>query len=81
MNDQLENDLRELFAVRAAEVSPDAVERLRRIDYRPRTSRRWPLTLTALGVASGTAAVVSVDRKSTRLNSSHATLSRMPSSA
>ena len=60
MNDQLENDLRELFVVRAAEVSPDSVERLRRIDYRPRTSRRWPLTLTALGAASGTAAVVSV---------------------
>ena len=60
MNDQLETELRELFAVRAAEVSADAVERLRRIDYRPRTSRRWPLTLTALGAASGTAAVVSV---------------------
>lgn len=60
MNDQLEAELREVFALRAAEVSTDAAERLRRIDYRPRTRRRWPLTISALGAASATAAVVSV---------------------
>ena len=34
-----------------------------------------------LGVINLRGAVIPVDRKSTRLNSSHATLSRMPSSA
>jgi hypothetical protein len=60
MNDQLEAELREVFALRASEVPTDAVERLRRVDYRPRTRRRWPLTMSALAAASGTAAVVSV---------------------
>jgi hypothetical protein len=60
MNDQLEGELREAFALRASEVPMDAVERLRRVDYRPRTRRRWPLTMSALAAASGTAAVVSV---------------------
>jgi len=60
VNDQLEAELRAAFAVRAAEVPPGAVERLCRIDYRPRTGRRWPLTVSMAGVASGTAAVVSV---------------------
>ncbi len=57
---QLETQLREVLAVRARELTTDAVERLRRVDYRPRTNRRWPLTMSALGAASGTAAVVSV---------------------
>jgi hypothetical protein len=57
MNDQLEAELR---ALRATEVPTDAVERLRRVDYRPRTRRRWPLTVSALGATSGTAAIVSV---------------------
>jgi hypothetical protein len=60
MNDQLETNLREVFAWRASEVSTDAVERLRRMDYRPHMRRRWPLTVSALGAASGTAAIVSV---------------------
>lgn len=60
MTDQLEAELRELFALRAAEVSTDAVERLRQVDYSPRTRRRWPMAVSALGTASGTAAVVSV---------------------
>lgn len=59
MIDQLEADLREVFALRAAQLPPDAVERLCRVDYRPRTRRRWPLTMSALGAGSGTAAVVS----------------------
>lgn len=57
MNDQLEA---KLLTLRAAEVPTDAVERLRRVDYRPRTRRRWPLTISALGATSGTAAIVSV---------------------
>jgi hypothetical protein len=60
MTDHLEAELREAFALRAAQVSPDAVERLRRAAYRPRMRRRWPLTMSAVGAASGTAAVVSV---------------------
>ncbi|HXW35926.1 MAG TPA: hypothetical protein VEJ87_15230 [Acidimicrobiales bacterium] len=60
MTDQLESELREAFARRAAEVPADAVERLRRVDYRPHTRRRWPLTIGAFGAASGTAAAVSV---------------------
>lgn len=39
------------------EASGDA---LGRAEAKPRTRRRWPLTISALGVASGTAAVVSV---------------------
>jgi len=60
MNDQLEADLREEFARRAAEVPAEAGERLRQIDYRPHMRRRWPLSLGAVGAASGTAAAVSV---------------------
>jgi hypothetical protein len=60
MNDQLETELREVFALRAAAVSTDAVERLRRIDYRPHMRRRWPLTISTVGAASGVTAVVSV---------------------
>ena len=60
MTDQLEAELRDAFALRAAEVSADAVERLRRIHYRPQTRCRWPLTISAVGAVSGTAAVVSV---------------------
>jgi len=60
MTDLLETQLREVFAQRAAEVPADAVERLHRIDYRPHTKRHWPLAMSALGAASGTAAVVSV---------------------
>ncbi len=60
MNDQLEAELREAFARRAAEVSSDAAERLRSVDYKPHARRRWPLTVSAAGAASGTAAIVSV---------------------
>jgi hypothetical protein len=60
MTDQLEAELRQAFAARASQVPADAVDRLRRVDYRPRLRRRWPLTVTALGTASGTAAAVSV---------------------
>lgn len=60
MNDQLEAELRGALARRAAEISAEAVDRLRRVDYKPRSRRRWPLTVSALGAASGTAAVVSV---------------------
>jgi hypothetical protein len=60
MNDQLEAELRDVFAVRATEVSSDAVERLCRIDYRPHVRRRWPLTISTVGAATGITAVVSV---------------------
>jgi hypothetical protein len=60
MNDQLEAELRRVLALRAAEVPAETVERLRRVDYRPRIRRRWPLTVSAVGAATGTAAVVSV---------------------
>jgi hypothetical protein len=40
-----------------------------------------PLTLAAADARPGKHAVASADRKSTRLNSSHRYISRMPSSA
>ena len=48
------------------------------------TSRRRPSPLTGLdasAVAALNRAQISLDRKSTRLNSSHSSVSRMPSSA
>lgn len=60
MNDQLEAELREVFSRRAAEISTEAVERLCRIDYRPHMRRRWPLTVSTVGAATGITAVVSV---------------------
>lgn len=62
MNDQLESELREGFAGRAALVPEDSSVRLRAINFRPRTSRfSTRLTvgsLTGVGVATG--AIVSV---------------------
>src|ERR1017187_6584308 len=62
MNHQLEDDLREAFALHASGRPTEVGERLRRIDYHPRTSRISPrLTVGALaGAAATTAAVVSV---------------------
>lgn len=60
MSDQLEADLREFFVRRADEVTNEAVARVRGLDYKPRTRRRWPVATGALGTVSGTAAVVSV---------------------
>ena len=62
MNQQFEDDLGAAFSKRASDIPTEASERLRRIDYHPRTSRISPrLTLGALaGVAATTMAVVSV---------------------
>jgi hypothetical protein len=62
MNRQLEDDLGAAFSKRASDIPTAASERLRRIDYHPRTSRiSTRLTLGALvGVAATTIAVVSV---------------------
>ena len=52
-------------------------------DAIPAGDRRlvWWLALLAVGAALAEAALAIVDRKSTRLNSSHSSVSRMPSSA
>ncbi|MGO9299639.1 MAG: hypothetical protein ACLP1E_11400 [Acidimicrobiales bacterium] len=62
MNHQLEDDLREAFALHASGMPTEVGERLRRIDYHPRTSRISPrLTVGALaGAAATTVVVVSV---------------------
>lgn len=62
MNNQLESDLREGFAGRAAQVPPDSSVRLRTLDFQPRTSRfSTRLTVGSLtGLAAATGAVVSV---------------------
>jgi hypothetical protein len=62
MNDQLEADLREGFAGRAAQVPMDSALRLRAIDFRPRSSRfSTRLTVGSVtGVAAATGAIVSV---------------------
>lgn len=49
MTTQLESDVRQALAGRAAEISPEVVTRLRGIDYRPRARRRT----TGLGVTAG----------------------------
>jgi hypothetical protein len=59
MIEQLEADLRDALARRAAEVQHQAGARLGRIDYRPRAHRvRTPVAFGALAGASGAAAVV-----------------------
>jgi hypothetical protein len=56
MIDQLEHDLRDAFAARAADVGPDAVARLSRVDYRPR--RVGPPA--AAGALAGTIALAAL---------------------
>ena len=52
MTEQLESELREAFAARACELSPGTGERLRRLDYQPRTrSLRPPVALGAVTTA------------------------------
>jgi hypothetical protein len=62
MNQQLESDLRHAFALRVSGIPAETGERLRGIDYHPRTGR-IPARLTAgamVGAAATTTAVVSV---------------------
>jgi hypothetical protein len=61
MIEQLESELREVFAARAAEVPAGAGARLRRVDYRPR-ARTWrpPVALGALAAAAAAAVVISI---------------------
>jgi hypothetical protein len=57
MIDELESDLRNALARRAAEVPTDAAARLRALDYHPRTRRVRPrLALGALAGSAGTQA-------------------------
>jgi hypothetical protein len=59
MIDELESDLRNALARRAAEVPTDAAARLRALDYHPRTRRVRPrLALGALAGSAGTAGVI-----------------------
>jgi hypothetical protein len=59
MIDQLERDLRDALARRAAEVPADAAVRLCALDYHPRTRRMRPrLALGALAGSAGTAGVI-----------------------
>lgn len=61
MSDLLEQNLRDIFSERAAQIDPAASARLRAIDYRPRWRRRPALpALGALGVSATAAAVVAV---------------------
>src|SRR5213592_5192935 len=59
----------------------DFVEKPYEVDALRRTLRTVEEERRARILLGGTAAEDAIDRKSTRLNSSHATLSRMPSSA
>jgi hypothetical protein len=59
MIDQLEIDLRDALARRAAEVPADVAARLRALDYHPRTRRLRPrLALGTLAGSAGTAGVI-----------------------
>jgi hypothetical protein len=64
MSDLLEQNLRDIFSERAAQIDPAASARLRAIDYRPRRRRRRRRpalpALGALGVGATAAAVVAV---------------------
>jgi hypothetical protein len=61
MPDQLEQSLREALSLRAAQLDPDSIARLRAIDYRPRRRRLGSLpTVSALGVGGAAAALSAV---------------------
>jgi hypothetical protein len=64
MSDQLEDDLREALADRAARITPEARARLRAIDYHPRSrslaSRRALGALGAVGLSGAAAAAGAV---------------------
>jgi hypothetical protein len=63
MNDQLEKDLRALFASRASTVPADASTRVRGLSFHPRVGHRWSpkVTIGSLaGLAATTGTVVSV---------------------
>src|SRR5579863_2657247 len=62
VNQQFESDLKEAFSLHASCIPSEAGDRLRDVDYRPRTSRLSPrMTIGALtGAAATTGAVVSV---------------------
>ena len=73
------------FLARSAAIYPDrtaVIHGERRISYRELDARahRLASALAARGIGAGDTVAV-VDRKSTRLNSSHSRASRMPSSA
>lgn len=62
MSDLLEHDLQEAFAERAARITPQASDRLRAVDYRPRSRRRPARRVIGAvglsGVAAAAGAVV-----------------------
>ncbi len=58
MTDQLEQGLREALALRAAQLDPDSIARLRAIDYRPRRHRIGKLPAVGAVGATGIAAAV-----------------------
>jgi hypothetical protein len=64
MPDQLEQRLREALSQRAAQLDPDAIARLRAIDYHPRRRRIGSLpaigALGATGIAAAVAAIVTL---------------------
>jgi len=64
MPDQLEQNLREAFSHRAAQLNPDSLARLRAIDYHPRRRRLGKLpaigALGAVGTAAAVGALVSL---------------------
>lgn len=61
MNREVEAELQQVFAQRAARVSSEAVARLRHVDYRPRTSRlSSPLKVSALTGAATAGTIASI---------------------
>jgi hypothetical protein len=62
MTDQLEADLRDVFAARAAQLPEESAMRLRTITFHPRTRRLSPKWMVGSlsGLAAGTGAIVSV---------------------
>jgi len=61
--DELETDLRQALACRAAQVPGDAIARLERLDYRPRGRGRRAMAATDLVSAAGAAAAAGPRRR------------------
>ncbi|HTW13407.1 MAG TPA: hypothetical protein VME01_11725, partial [Solirubrobacteraceae bacterium] len=58
MPDQLEDNLRDVLAQRAAQIKPDSIARLSAIDYHPRRRRGGKLPAVGVLCASATAAAI-----------------------
>ena len=68
-------------AMRDALLAQDCLSTVITLDPAGKSARRIGAMIDFLPVSPDNAPLIAADRKSTRLNSSHSTLSRMPSSA